>query len=163
MAGAERANPVLGTLLTRDLLPFVPVWLLGVVLAASLDYSGFVGPRLPISDLDTFALSYSLVVAGMASLNFLRHYRSAPRAIVVGTEGLTVSFHNRSPAGFGPDLPFGQVRAIYISGFFGPHLDAVPPGSRGVSMPLTAENARLVASAWTAWQGRTAEPSTAVG
>lgn len=153
MTGEEEwPNRVLPTLLVRDLLPFLPVWLFGVVLAVTLDSSGLVGPRLPLGDIDHFAVYYSLLVAAMGSVNLLRHYHSAPRRISVSPEGVGLTFSEKPGAG-GPELlPFDRVRAVYLSGFFGPHLEAVGLASGTRSLPLTAENARSVANAWTRWR-----------
>jgi hypothetical protein len=148
-------------LLVSDLAPFIPVWLFGVVLAASLDYFGLVGQRLPLGDLDDFAGYYSLLVGAMATVNLLRHYRSAPRAIALDADGLRATFPTFAASR--PDfvIPFGQIRAVYLSGFFGPHLEAIPTGARWMSMPLSSENAHAVAAAWTDWRGRESSgPST---
>jgi hypothetical protein len=151
-APEEHPNRVLPTLLVRDLLPFLPVWLFGVVLAVTLDSSGLVGPRLPLGDIDHFAGYYSLLVAAMGSVNLLRHYRSAPRGISVSADGVGLTFSG-ARGDVGPELlPFERVHAVYLSGFFGPHLESVGAGAGTRSMPLTAENARSVASAWTRWR-----------
>ncbi|MCI4330391.1 MAG: hypothetical protein L3K19_00890 [Thermoplasmata archaeon] len=161
MSGDERSNPVLPALLLRDLLPFLPVWVFGVVLAVSLDDLHLVGPRLPLGTIDQFAVYYTVLAAGMAAINLLRHYRSAPRSIAIGRDGLELSFGSANSSTPRRSVPFERVRAVYLSGFFGPHLDAAPVDGGWMSMPLTPENAHAVATAWTAWRTPSPPPAAA--
>ncbi|MCI4367959.1 MAG: hypothetical protein L3K09_00110 [Thermoplasmata archaeon] len=158
MPTQEFPNPVVRTVLVRDVGPFVPVWLFGVVLAVSLDRLGLGVAPLPLGNLAAFTGAYTTLVFGLVGVRFYWDRLNCPRAIsldgdqVVGLAG--------SPSASGPKrIPFGSIHAISVGGLFAPRLDARPAQPDGRShrwevLFLTRENAVRVRDAWEEWVRR---------
>jgi hypothetical protein len=160
----DYANPVLKSVLARDVIPFVPVWLFGIVLAALLDTYRVANGGVPPVTFFEFALAYSAVVGGLVFSLFYRHYRSSPTTIRIDVDGI-VGFVPRS--GGAPErkvaveFPYSSFFSVSPGGFFGPRVTAhdLPKveGSRVRGwdwLHLTPDNALRVAEAYRAWAAR---------
>ncbi|HZY71003.1 MAG TPA: hypothetical protein VFF67_08530 [Thermoplasmata archaeon] len=168
----EYPNPVLKTVLLRDLAPYAPVWLLGIVLAAVLDAYRFGNSGVPLPTFFEFAVVYSALVGGLLFAVFYRHYRSSPSSIRVEVDGVTGMVPRASGT---PEvrtaltLPYASFVAVNQGGFFGPRIVAraipIAPSGKTVRwewLHLTPENAVRVADAYRAWQARESPPSLGV-
>lgn len=157
-------NPVLKTVLLRDLAPYAPVWLFGIVLAAILDAYRFGNAGVALPTFFEFAVVYSALVGGLLFAVFYRHYRSSPSSIRVEVDGVTgmVPRSSGTPEARTPiTLPYTSIYAVTQGGFFGPRVvaRAVPNAPSGRTarwewLHLTPENAVRVAEAYRAWQAR---------
>jgi hypothetical protein len=160
----DYANPVVKAVLARDVIPFVPVWLFGIVIAASLDAFQVDNRGLPVATFFEFAVVYSVVVVALGFGLFYRHFRSCPTSIRVDVDGLT-GYVPRAPGS--PDssvpvtFPYSSFHSITGGGFFGPRVIArnLPAGPSGKPrrwdfLHLTPLNASRVAAAFQAWVAR---------
>jgi hypothetical protein len=157
-------NPVVKSVLARDVIPFVPVWLFGVVIAAVLDAFRVDNRGLPVATFFEFAVVYSGVVLALGFGLFYRHFRSCPATIRIDVDGLTGYVHRASgtPEKAVPvTFPYSSFHSITGGGFFGPRVVArnVPGGPNGKPrrwdfLHLTPENAARVAAAYQAWVAR---------
>ncbi|MCI4319702.1 MAG: hypothetical protein L3K23_06195 [Thermoplasmata archaeon] len=160
----EYPNPVVKSVIARDIVPFVPVWLFGVVLAASLDAFRVANGGLPVATFFEFALVYTAVVLGLGFALFYRHFRSCPSRIHVDVEGITGFVPRSAGAPEAPvevRFPYASFHSITGGGFYGPRVFArnVPTGPKGKLrrwdfLHLTPENATRVAAAYRAWRER---------
>jgi hypothetical protein len=162
---SEYPNPALRSVLLRTIVPYVPVWLFGSVLAILLARAGLVGSALALPRIDDFLLVYSLLVLLLVGVVGFYQYRSTPARIAIGVEGL-IAWRGSGDADAAIDLPFPQVRTVVGRGLFGFRVEgrtATAPQGPVVWLNLTPENAERVAAAWLAWRAREAEPEPPPG
>jgi hypothetical protein len=153
---SEYPNPALRSVLVRTVVPYVPVWLFGTVLALALDRIGIVGGALALPRIDDFLLVYSLLVLALVALVGYYQYQSTPARIAIGVEGV-LAWRGSDDRGAVMDLPFPQVRTVVGRGLFGFRVEGRPasaPDGPIVWINLTPENAERVAAAWLAWKAR---------
>jgi hypothetical protein len=162
----EFPNPVFRSVLLRDVAPFLPVWVFGLLVAVLLDTYGLGGPRLSISRLDSFVAIYSVLVLALLGLFIYRHYQSSPTRIEIGADYVRGWVPRRasdvSGSGGMVEFPFPRVVGLSGGGFFGPRVLArdIPRGrsSRSIRtfdwLHLTPENAERVAAALRSWRAR---------
>ena len=153
-------NPVVPSLLARDIAPFLPAYLLGVALAAEADARGAFGTATDVLTFDRFVLLYTALVAVLVGGFFVRHLRSAPVRLVLDSTGITGWVHRG--VGVRPmRIPFACVLDVPRGGFLGARVEArdlpgLEPTDRPIAwdwLRLTDENAERVASAWATWRG----------
>ncbi|MCI4349915.1 MAG: hypothetical protein L3K15_00130 [Thermoplasmata archaeon] len=160
----EYPNPVVKSVLARDVIPFVPVWLFGIVIAAVLDAFRVDNQGLPVATFFEFAVVYSAVVLALGFGLFYRHFRSCPATIKIDVDGLTgyVPRSSGTPEKSVPvTFPYSSFHSITGGGFFGPRVVArnVEEGTDGKPrrwdfLHLTSANAARVAAAYRAWMAR---------
>lgn len=160
----EFPNPVFRSVLLRDLAPFIPVWVFGLLVAVLLDTYGLGGPRLSITRLDAFVAVYSLLVAVLLGVFVYRHYQSSPTRIEIGADYVRGWVPRRASTSTPPagvvEFPFGRVVGLTGGGFFGARILArdIPrenPRRRPRSfdwLHLTPENAERVGAALRQWR-----------
>jgi len=157
---SEYPNPALRSILLRTTVPFVPIWLLGTVLALLLAQLGLVGASLGLPRVTDFLAVYSVLVIALVGLLAVYQYHSTPEHIAVGVEGL-LAWHDRDDRARVVNLPFDQFRTVVGRGLFGYRVEgraASEPKGPVLWLNLTPENAERVAAAWLAWKAREAEP-----
>ncbi len=153
---SEYPNPALRSILTRTIVPFVPVWLFGTVLALLLAQFGLVGANLALARVEDFLLVYSLLVVALVGLLAYYQYTSTPARIAIGVDGL-LAWHGADAIAKVVALPFGQIRTVVGRGLFGYRVEGRPASSPSgpiAWLNLTPENAERVAAAWLAWKAR---------
>ena len=156
---SEYPNPALRSVLLRTIVPYVPVWLFGTVLALLLARYGLAGTAFVLPRVDDFLLVYSLLVLALVALVGYYQYRSTPARIALGVEGL-LAWHGSDPASPVVNLPFPQVRTVVGRGLLGFRVEgraASAPDGPILWLNLTPENAERVAAAWLAWKSRETE------
>ncbi|MCI4340440.1 MAG: hypothetical protein L3K06_02810 [Thermoplasmata archaeon] len=157
---SEYPNPALRSILLRTIVPFVPVWLFGTVLALLLAQLGLVRSALAVGRVEDFLLVYSTLVVALVGLLAFYQYRSTPGRIAIGVDGL-LAWHGSETGASVVALPFEQLRTVVGRGLFGYRVEGRPASApRGpiAWLNLTPENAERVAAAWLAWKAREAEP-----
>lgn len=163
----EYPNPVVRAVIAREVIPFVPVWLFGVVVAASLDTFRVANGGLPVATFFEFAVVYSALVLALGFALFYRHFRSCPSLLRVEVDGITGLVPRSAGAPEKPvevRFPYASFHSITGGGFYGPRVFArnVSTGPSGKLrrwdfLHLTPENATRVAAAYQAWRARESE------
>jgi hypothetical protein len=159
---SEYPNPALRSVVLRTMVPYVPVWMFGTVLALLLARLGLAGTALALPRLDDFLVVYSVLVLALVALVGYYQYRSTPSRIAIGVEGL-LAWHGVGEGADVVDLPYPQVRTVVGRGLFGFRVEgrtASAPDGPIVWLNLTPENAERVAAAWLAWKARETDSET---